>query len=600
MGKTKDLSTWLAQFATGDVAIRDRAFAALPGRRPTGICQLVKVLRSGTLQLRRLSAAILVKLACQRPDTAAWFIAPLTTALVNLLDDRDVSVRQAAREALLNLGALSVPTLIGRLHDGADGRVIWILEAIGPPAKRAIPVLIELLHRESSIDYGCSWAHDAATTALAAFGGASVWPMSKLLKKGNPCERMAAAQVLKTIGPRALNASHELICALEDENNDVARHAGEALSAIGRPVVPYLEKKYAREESYLKRRAILHTLCNMRTGAEDALPTILAALESTSWKESAEAAQALSLLGVAVVPFVIERLQLHDREAVAQALQVCEGLGSQAAKAVPELCRLIQGGDANLRHRAIEVIAHIGPAAGSATLVLVAVFKEFHDCRRAAIDALSSIGRAAEAAVPALIEAARALDCEEAGAAALALGNIKSAAAVPVVVQLLQRHCGRCQEAALNSIAMFGPAAKSAVFHLKEMIRTSSAHLQVQAAATLLCVDPTEADSMPVLIGALRSDSRKVRHATIEALINIGPLARATLPTICEIAADGEPESWVLGVIALEKIGGLSHAAALNVMGAATADPWTRSGSLFQAAMSVEQRAAVCSPTGRS
>jgi HEAT repeat protein len=67
--------------------------------------------------------------------------------LVRLRMHWDPQVRSAAWEAIHKLGATSVPHLIEALKsDDAfiRGDAVWLLDAIGPPAKKAIPALLPL------------------------------------------------------------------------------------------------------------------------------------------------------------------------------------------------------------------------------------------------------------------------------------------------------------------------------------------------------------------------------------------------------------------------------------------------------------------------
>ena len=116
---------------------------------------------------------------------------------------------------------------------------------------------------------------------------------------------------------------------------------------------------------------------------------------------------------------------------------------------------------------------------------------------------LRAIGPAAEAAVPALIEALKDEDSNVRGSAADALGKI-GPAAVPALIEALRDDDSDVRYTAA-ALARIGPAAEAAV---------------------------------PALIEALKHDDSIVRFNAAYALGKIGPAAEAAVPTLLEALKD--------------------------------------------------------------
>ena len=190
---------------------------------------LIAQLASADVPVRRAALDTLETLG---PDAA-----PATAALVAALADRDKFVRWASARILGRLGPgeeeAVVPALALLLTDpDLDVRLAAIaaFERMGPAAKAAAPDLRRTL---GSTD---AELRVAAIRALACIGGAeasaAVPELIDAIGDADVRVRQTAAQVLGKLGPDARDAAPALCRALEDDNPQVQKAAGEALLNI--------------------------------------------------------------------------------------------------------------------------------------------------------------------------------------------------------------------------------------------------------------------------------------------------------------------------------------------------------------------------------
>ena len=130
-------------------------------------------------------------------------------ALDDFVNDRDIpGIPSAARTALAKIGPAALTYLVEGLGKG-DDLVRWVaaesLGDIGPPAKDAIPALIEAVKRDGSMNADPKSALEvpsAAVWALARIGSAAVPALVQLIQSGGELShRLSAASALREMGP---------------------------------------------------------------------------------------------------------------------------------------------------------------------------------------------------------------------------------------------------------------------------------------------------------------------------------------------------------------------------------------------------------------
>jgi HEAT repeat protein len=153
-----------------------------------------------------------------------WLAREALNPLVAVLQDKDAGVREAAAQAVGQMGPDALPHLVAMLrHEDKYVRrnAVWALGRIGPLAKAAVPDL---------------------TAALT-----------------DPDPRTAggAAQALGNMGTDAADAVTALTAAMRGTNIVLCRMAAKALSQIGRPALQALITHLQHRDPFVRGEAAL-------------------------------------------------------------------------------------------------------------------------------------------------------------------------------------------------------------------------------------------------------------------------------------------------------------------------------------------------------
>jgi hypothetical protein len=91
----------------------------------------------------------------------------------------------------------------------------------------------------------------------------------------------------------------------------------------------------------------------------------------SQWTEEDTAADALGRIGPAAVPALAEALKSEDADVRLKAVQVLARMGSDAKEAVPDLVVLLDDPDERIRKAATRTLGRIGPEAAPAVPALM-------------------------------------------------------------------------------------------------------------------------------------------------------------------------------------------------------------------------------------
>jgi HEAT repeat protein len=130
-----------------------------------------------------------------------------------------------------------------------------------------------------------------ARLELIRLGEPAVPAVVGMLRSGTPAERIAAANTLWGMGPRARAAAGDLAAALGDPDAGLRVSAAMALENMGpaaEPAVPSLAKA-VRDRDTRVRQAAVKALAAIGPAAKPALPALTRALRRGSWPEAEEA-----------------------------------------------------------------------------------------------------------------------------------------------------------------------------------------------------------------------------------------------------------------------------------------------------------------------
>jgi HEAT repeat protein len=261
-------------------------------------------------------------------------------------------------------------------HRAVD--ILGVLQAIGPPAEPAVPVMIRFLSTPTE-------------------------PTPKGDKPVGPRVRVAAIGALRAVGPGARAAVPKLVSMLrEDRSAGMRAQVAKALGDVApaKEALPPLREALKDKDAGV-RLAAAATLIRLTGETKGNLRHLLAPLRKPrrdNWYERYEAAQALLELGPAATRKAIPDLRaaltddhLWVRVFAAQALGQ---LGEEARAAVPDLIGLLKDDDPHVRKAAVIALGQIGPAAAEAVGPLRRLREDKHEgIDRAVAEALRKVRR---------------------------------------------------------------------------------------------------------------------------------------------------------------------------------------------------------------
>jgi HEAT repeat protein len=265
-----------------------------PARRDIALKLLTAGLRSNQTRLRAAAARGLADL-----HPAPEAILP---AIVEVLEGGDRESAGQALEVLAALGEAGVPALTGALkREEIRPTVATILGHIGPPAKKAVPALAEIIKSDKNVRARCE-----SLIALGAIGAEAAEAVPAVIQALNdPQEKVSysACYALGRIGPTAIGAKLELQKKLTDPDEFVALAAAWALaqidpqcSQVAAVSVPVLIKGLTYPEPKIRREAAL-SLRSLGPLAKAAVPALKTAVNDPDEAVRDTATAALKAIG---------------------------------------------------------------------------------------------------------------------------------------------------------------------------------------------------------------------------------------------------------------------------------------------------------------
>ena len=229
----------------------------------------------------------------------------------------------------------------------------------------------------------------------------------EMLKSEDPSARRDAARELGEMGSRAKEALPELIESLEYDDVQAVEAVSETLYGIGKPAVPVLIKALGDNNPIRKRSAAM-ILARFGPMAEEAVPALVGLLEDKD-KEIVNAAKyALNeVVTPAAAPLLEEELKNPKPEVRSAAKEALEAVEARHAGVMrlPFLIEQLEAEDAEERLNAVNLLADLGRAAEPALPALVEILKNEDEevrIRKAVIDAFMRVGAHSDAVLRAL------------------------------------------------------------------------------------------------------------------------------------------------------------------------------------------------------
>jgi HEAT repeat protein len=319
--------------------------------------------------------------------------------IVNLGSETD-DVRRSADAALLRLGkkdpkavALLIQALRHRDHVVRFGVASILGRA---EVREAIPALSALAaDKTQRVD-----TRRMACSALRMIGHESIPSLRRLVQCDKALVRSALATALSRTKHKA--AVEPLLLLLKDSERDVRSSAAEALSMMGKLVVPELLSGLKNADAHV-RAGCADALLRIQPSSKDAVATLIELLGHTDRMVKREAAFAFRYSvthAKDAVPALARALEDADRETRWFAAAALALIGKPAAPAVPQLIRTLRDRSGWVRADAAATLAAIGPAAEPAVDTLADVFAKEREemVQESILEALA--GRGCFAGVP--------------------------------------------------------------------------------------------------------------------------------------------------------------------------------------------------------
>jgi len=255
--------------------------------------QLIAALKAPKREIREAAARALIDL-----DPDPEITRPL---MQEAMRDASPEVLNEVLDALASLGEKAVPRLTEALkHEAVRAKAAAIIARIDPPAKAAVPALIEALGDESPD------TRSELLFALAAIGPAAeeaVPAITKALGDSEEDVRYAACFALGKIGPAAMPAKAELQAKLAGDDRFLCMASAWALARIhpecsdtAPKSVPVLIEALGEPDAMTRLHAAESLRC-LGPLAKDAGAALKKALEDDNAVVRETAAEALKAIG---------------------------------------------------------------------------------------------------------------------------------------------------------------------------------------------------------------------------------------------------------------------------------------------------------------
>lgn len=431
-----------------------------------------------------------------------------------------------------------------------------------------------------------------------------------------------SARTLGAIGDASAAAVPKLTSLLADERPKVRAYSAYALGRIGKPAESAADKLIERafDEEAIVRRSALRALRQIDPPQEKTMPLVIKILEAGDMSVIVPALQSLVEQGKDAVPRLRKALQQEQLQY--WACLVLAEIGPDAAEAVPEIQEVLKSENPSARLEALVALGEFGDASKPAipAIVSVATHDEFKHVRYAAIYALGKIGGGDSAnalfqkgmesqdefgktisawalartnpnnkefvaeAVAVIVNAFQSDDVHvrQAAARAVVEFDVDREVVAPLLVKALE---DKDQTVVANAIAALASLGPKALTHVDDALSNKGLrHYSVRLIARL----GREAEAaVPALIEALgnQTDSPEdvefIREAHF-ALSQIGPGAKAAIPTLVKALSSSDEEVAASAGYALGKMGDEARAAIPALQRAGTSEsPIVQAASVF-------------------
>jgi HEAT repeat protein len=484
-------------------------------------------------------------------------------------------------------GPVSMPALVQELKSKEAARRQIVAERIGqigPPAKAALPALLDALkdpddfvrlraadavmriepHRDAletmrgALKHRDQLVRAMAAESLGLLAGQSGPAVNELcnvlLTDPEPWVRGYAANALGRIRLEPRHALPALAKVLGDADASVRFWAAGSLFRFGRDtriVLPALSEALKSTDESVRQSVYW----SVRWHGDAGLAALCAALQDKKSTYRGEYAEAIGEIQTGTglsYPTLLPLLWDGEPEVRYQATLALYRLDPERGRdpAIDALCEVLAGiGEDGFRyeHDLLQALARIGPAAKKAVPIL---------CDRGGPWwILGEIGPDARAAIPFLEKALE--DEKQCIDAAVALWKItgKAKPSLAVLTKIIENPKERMERRyeAAEAIGELGPQAKAAAPILKKLLSDPWHNLNVAAARALLRIGEHKEESLKIIGQILRDPGWT---SIFEYLQKLGPKAKDCLPFLQPLLKSEDPSVRLSAAVAACRIDG--------------------------------------------
>lgn len=340
--------------------------------------------------------------------------------------------------------------------------------------------------------------------------------------------------------------------------------------------VPSLIKLLHDKDPEVRDKAA-RRLGRLREKAAAAVPDLMGLLSDQGWPHGAinvfvcdAASEALRKIGGPAVQPLIEALKSPDSKMRERAAQTLAYMDPPPKESLSLLLPLLRDSQEHVRYWAVRAIGSVGKGVSSVIPSIVDVSKNDPESlvRVGAIEAAVTIDSDGAIAIPACVQALRDKDSQVRGEAAKSLGKYgpRAESAVAALTERLDDTAMRYEAISTDvcvlrpvrcdvaeALGKIGRAAAPALRRLHDMLRNDP-EADVTAAQAILQIDPHDQEALPALIVLLKDEDAP--DPALEALKNLGPVAKAAQPAIRSVLRHKEYNLRAAAVEALAAVAG--------------------------------------------
>lgn len=425
----------------------------------------------------------------------------------------------SAQMALASIGDAAVPKLLELLgSDSAEPAMVdKKLAAIGvvaiqrPVRQQCLDAVVGLFRA------GDDAVVNSASLALRRIGAKAVEPLSAVVLDENlpVSRRVRALDELGTIGNPARGAGTVFAAAMRHEDPRMRRASATAVGKItsGVPGVAEALIPLLDEPSREIRMAAARAIGVIGAESKPALPKLLALLASGDSMSATVATQSLGLLRDHALPILPDLLKLLESDARGPRMRAVQAIAHIGPAVVPQVLASRTPSDTLRKRRAIILVLHaLGPRvrAGeqeAVSYLMNLIGDDEEVLSRDAALALGRLGPKAKAALPKLIRLVNDASVEERIAGLAALASI--AGTDPAVVAEIEKALAASSEdvrwAAIEALGV--PGNKLAIPILVKLVSDENAFVRMRAATSLGRVGQVAREAVPALEKQLRRET---------------------------------------------------------------------------------------------